>query len=177
MDANRYAPKRYLQPGCFEDVFLMYQGMTGSADQVSRTTLLTVWNERWKRYLLFRSEGQGKRCKQWAKLDQMRLEAGGVEERAAVITAKQEHIKDIMLDRDVSIRGNRLAEKHAASPNSDGFDQIVKITIDGVDQAKFRVPTNLASSVEFEACFRPQLHVVGVIIHGHLECYFIMNSD
>lgn len=87
------------------------------------------------------------------------------------------HICEVMNDRQVSIRGNRIAEADALAMKYDGFGQILKITIDGMDQAKFKCPRNLASSAEFESCWRPQLHVVGTIIHGHMECYFLMNAD
>jgi Flp pilus assembly protein TadB len=49
--------------------------------------------------------------------------------------------------------------------------------MDGMDQAKFRCPRNLASSAELAAAWRPQLHVVGAIVHGHLEAYFVMDND
>ena len=62
-------------------------------------------------------------------------------------------------------------------PTVDGINQLLKITIDGMDQAKFRCPRNLASSAEFDSCFRPQLHMVGTICHGHFEAYFIMDTD
>ena len=61
-------------------------------------------------------------------------------------------------------------------PSVDGINQLLKITIDGMDQAKFRCPRNLASSAEFESCFRPQLHMVGTICHGHFEAYSIMDT-
>ena len=119
----------------------------------------------------------GKRCKTCARLDQERLQVVTTEERAAVAELKRVHICEVMNDRQVSIRGNRVAEADALAMKPDGFGQILKITIDGMDQAKFRCPRNLASSAEFEACWRPQLHVVGTIIHGHMECYFLMNAD
>ena len=34
-----------------------------------------------------------------------------------------------------------------------------------------------ASSSDFQALWRPQLHVVGTIAWGYCECYYIMNSD
>eukprot|EP00974_Lingulodinium_polyedra_P028740 2767812-Lingulodinium_polyedra.AAC.1 len=64
-----------------------------------------------------------------------------------------------MAGRTVSVRTNRVAEEHSKTPSVDGVNQLLKITIDGMDQAKFRCPRNLASSAEFEACFRPQLHM------------------
>ena len=86
-------------------------------------------------------------------------------------------MKEVMEDRTVSVRGNRVAEECAKHPSIDGLGQELKMTIDGMDQAKFKVPRNTASSADLEPLWRPQLHVCGVIVHGHMECYFIMDSD
>lgn len=70
-----------------------------------------------------------------------------------------------------------LSEDAARKPTVDGLNQVVKITIDGMDQAKFKTPRNLASSKEWDKLWRPQLHVVGCIVHGHLETYWIMGPE
>ena len=93
-----------------------------------------------------RGIGQGQRCRTCAQLDEERLQAAGNDERFEVAAKKRKHIAEIMADRNVSIRGNRKAEKDAANPSVDGLGQILKITIDGMDQAKFTVPRNLATS-------------------------------
>ena len=46
-----------------------------------------------------------------------------------------------------------------------------------MDQAKFKDPRNLASSSQFSELWRPTLHMTGVIIHGFLELYIIMQPD
>jgi hypothetical protein len=175
--AEHYAPKRYLNPGCFEDLWMMHEVMEKVEDQVSKSTLRRVWCDRWKKFLPFRNVGQGKRCRVCAKIDQERVQATTTDERAAVAQEKKDHIRNVMADRVVSVRANRTAEQDAKQPTCDGIGQVLKITIDGMDQAKFRCPRNLASSAEFDACFRPQLHMVGTICHGHFEAYFIMDAD
>lgn len=174
---SRYVPKRYLNPGCFEDLWLAYQAQTDVANQVSKSTLLKVWHARWSKYLPFRNIGQGKRCRVCAVIDEERVQATSPDERAQVLKNKITHIQEISADRDVSVRGNRVAERDASQPSVDGINQILKVTIDGMDQAKFRTPRNLASSAEWSALWRPQLHVVGCIVHGHLEAYYIMDSS
>ena len=81
-----------------------------------------------------------------------------------------------MADCTVSVSANRAAAEHAQVPSVDGDNQLLKITINGMDQAKFRCPRNLAVSAEFDSCFRPQLHMVGTICHGHFEAYFIIDT-
>ena len=105
--------------------------------------------------MAFRRVGQGKRCKACVKIDEERLQATTAQERAAVAQEKNNHIKAIMADRTVSGRTTRAAEAHAQVPSVDGDNQLLTITINGMDQAKFRCPRNLASSAEFDSCFRP----------------------
>ena len=176
-DDAKFVPKRYLNPGTFEDIWILFQSTAPASEQISRSALYGCWSHRWKKYLQFRGIGQGKRCKICAALDERRMQATSEEEKAQVEEEKNDHINDVMASRNYSVRGNKQAVAHAGNPSQDGLDQLLKITIDGMDQAKFRVPRNLCSSAEFESLWRPQLHVVGTIVHGHLECYFIMDAD
>lgn len=174
---KRSVPCQYLNPGCFEDLFLQYETSTEPEERVSKSTLFSVWKRNWRRVLRFRNVGQGKRCKLCAKLDEERAQATTEEERVLIGQQKQAHIDEILADRAVTGRTINMAESDVSRPNDDGHDQLIAITIDGMDQAKFKVPRNLASSAEFESLWRPQLHVTGAICHGHLECYFIMGTD
>jgi hypothetical protein len=174
---KRCIPVLYLNPGCFEDLFLQYEASTEPVDRVSKSTLYKVWIRNWSRVMRFRNVGQGKRCKVCAKLDHERSQAVTEEERASIGKQKQEHINEVLADRGVTGRTINIAEADAANPNEDGHDQLLAITIDGMDQAKFKVPRNLASSAEFEALWRPPLHVTGVIVAGHIEAYFISDTD
>ena len=151
--------------------------MTPQCDQASRSTLWRAWTNRWDKYLRFRNIGQGKRCKICARLDEERTQAADLEERALLLEKKKEHVSQIMADRNVGMRATKVAERDARQPSADGRDQILRVTIDGMDQSKFKVPRNLASSAEFESLWRPQLHVVGAIAHGHMEAYFLMDAD
>ena len=51
--SGQYARKRYLSPGCFEDLFLMYEAMVPVKEQVSKSTLHRVWRTRWRKFLPF----------------------------------------------------------------------------------------------------------------------------
>ena len=147
------------------------------SESVSRNTLRSVWRSRWSKYIQFRSFGHGKRCDACARLDAQRTAATDPEEQLEIATLKQQHVDAVKADRLVSVRQNTITEQHAQHPTTDGFKQSIKITIDGMDQAKFKCPRNLANSSELEKLWRPVLHVTGCIVHGHLEAYFIMNPD
>ena len=174
---QRTVPCQYLNPGCFEDLWLQYEASTEPELRVSKSTLYKVWKQNWERVLRFRNVGQGKRCKVCARLDEERVQATTDEERMQIGRSKQEHIDEILADRAVTGRSIHIAEQDARKPNEDGHDKLMTITIDGMDQAKFKVPRNLSSSAEFESLWRPPLHVTGAIAHGHIEAYFILDTD
>ena len=56
---------------------------------------------------------------------------------------------------------------------------ILFLQLDGMDQAKFRCPRALPaqSTKLFETCWRPTLHVVGVLISGVVEAFYVMDTD
>ena len=92
---------------------------------------------------MFRNVGQMKRCKECARLDEMKSQAITQEERNTVAALKAAHIKEVMADRAINVRGNRISELDAQRPTADGHAQMVKLMLDGMDQAKFKVPRNL----------------------------------
>ena len=57
-DKGTYAPKRFLNPGKFEDLYRLHMHCQ---DPVSRSTLLHCWHQRWESMMPFRNFGQGKR--------------------------------------------------------------------------------------------------------------------
>ena len=133
---------------------------------MSRTTLFKVLKNRWATFLKFRDIGQGKRCNTCAALDEERLQATSQEEKDEINKSKHWHIEEIKATRIISMRGNTLATKDAKHPSMDGMDRMMKITVDGMDQAKFRLPRNINASAEFESLWRPQQHVVGCTVQA-----------
>ena len=90
--------------------------------------------------LVFRHSGQGKRCTICACLDEELLHASTAEAKQVVMAKKKQHIDSVMADHAVNVRGNALAEMHARNPSPFGHDTILKLVVDGMDQAKFRTP-------------------------------------
>ena len=104
------------------------------AKAVSKTTFFNVWNSHWCHFLKFRNTGQGKRCKKCAIFDEERVQATTATEKARVSQQKYQHIKEVMMDRAIDMRGNMLGQSHATS-TSDGHGKLLKLSIDGMDQA------------------------------------------
>ena len=88
-----------------------------------------------------------KRCKDCCKFDELRAQATSTAEREEVAKLKAQHIREIQADRAVNTRGNRLSELDARNPTCDGVGQLIKVQLDGMDQAKWKVPRNLGGWV------------------------------
>ena len=107
----------------------------------------------------------------------MAFRAHSLPEKQEHQEAKQQHITEVKLDREASSRTNHLSEQACKNPSTDGYNQLLKITMDGMDQSKFKVPRNIASNAEWADSWRPMLHFVGAIHHEHGEYYFVMPTD
>ena len=101
---------------------------------VSKATFYRVWTQHWCHFLKFRNTGQGKRCKKCAIFDEQRMQATTTTEKALITQQKYQHIKEVMKDRAIEVRGNMLGQSHARS-TSDGHGKLLKLSIDGMDQA------------------------------------------
>ena len=75
-------------------------------------------------------------------------------------------MSSMFCDRRLETRLNALSELSCKEGSGQMCGRVLKIDADGCDQAKFRVPRNLASSKEFEHLWRPQLHLTGIIAWG-----------
>ena len=88
-----------------------------------------------------------------------------MEEKASIEKARDVHLASMFADRKLEARVNMLSESSTAEGCP--FDgRILKCDLDGMDQAKFRVPRNVESSKQLEPLWRPQLHVTGAIVWG-----------
>ena len=123
----------------------MYNVDQSEADPVSRSTFIKCYKAHWAKVLIFRNIGQGKRCKVCARLDAERLLAMSKQERQELMQRKQCHIDEVMADRAINVRGNKIAELDTQKPNGHGEGQLLNSTIDGMGQSKFKCPRNLAN--------------------------------
>ena len=118
--APRVVPKRYLNPGTAESLWKQYESdQHGPAGPVSRSCFLKRYNSVWAKVLVFRNVGQGKRCKDCARLDQLWAEAVDLDEKDNIIAEKKAHIEAVKADRLVNTRGNAMSEHDARHPSGD----------------------------------------------------------
>ena len=162
------APRRFFNPGTFEDIFNSHKFDKGD-EAVARSTLKRCFDERWGQFISWRNVGQGKRCKRCAECDERRLKATSQEEKKECDAEKFQHVDETKLDREASSRTSQLSRHACLNPTTDGFNHVAKITLDGFDQAKCKVPRNIASNAEWADSWRPALHFVGAIYHDRKE--------
>ncbi|CAK0906532.1 unnamed protein product [Prorocentrum cordatum] len=133
-------PKRYLDPGIVESLWQGCKLDVPTLQQVSESTFKKRYNDAWKRILVHRNVGQGKRCTICSRLGEERALAVAEEAKAVVMNEKKKHIDSVMRDRAVNVRGNAIAEMNARNPTPHGLSPIIKVAVDGMDQAKFKTP-------------------------------------
>lgn len=79
-------------------------------------------------------------------------------ERSTLERGQKQHLLNVHQYRLIQQRLNVLSETAGSN--------ILKVDLDGLDQSKTKFPRNLQSSKTLASCWRPQLHLVGVIAWG-----------
>lgn len=129
-----------------------------------------------------KSAGQHPNCDLCVLFKKQLRAAKGCDERRLVLDDYCKHLLDQWLDRqadgnntEVSLACRRLLDNGQLLANLGRDLSHVVIRIDGVDQAKFRVPRVLRTTHDFDKLVRPALHVQGAWCHGF--CFHLAVSD
>ena len=148
-----------------------------STPPVSQSTFNTVWKQDWKKAIKIRGESLHARCDECARLSQLRKKAETEAQKLQIQEGLATHLQHVFADRaaDEKLAKFSQASNHASS--SERSSRIIKIDLDGMDQAKFKVPRNLDTTHKFAQLWRPQLHVVCAIAHGVGKYFFAYDSD
>ena len=91
-------------------------------------------------------------------------------ERDAILKGHTEHLQVVQNYRHCQTRYNHLSEDACdptkTTPGSDiNHGSLIKLDIDYVDQAKFRLP-RVEHTKATDKLWRPQLHTAGILIWG-----------
>jgi hypothetical protein len=158
------------------DSFRTHVGSNGDLRVASYATFVRVYRQEWKQALKIRRLTQHARCKDCARFSRMLEKAMG-QEKLDIERARQSHLASMFADRRLETRLNSLSE----ASTKEGCVQsarVLKLDIDGMDQAKFRLPRNVGhNSKSLADVWRPAQHVVGIIVWGVMESYVIMDAD
>lgn len=126
-----------------------------------------------------KDQGGGQKCSACAELSERRSQCSTTEERKQVDAEKQQHIDIVKADRAINQRGNKRASAENNFLKATADKNILKIMIDGMDQSKFSLPRHgrMVGTADFSKLWRPAIHVVGVLVWGLWEMYFLMEAD
>ena len=102
------------------------------------------------------------RCDQCAEFS-ARIGTCSDAERPKVEMAQRRHIDEVKAMRTLQ---SRLGCLSAESTASVGSQSLLKIDLDGLDQAKTKWPRNLSAAKQLSTLWRPNLHLVGFVAHG-----------
>ena len=172
--------RRWLPHMSMRELFEWYRfhGQPDQQDQKARyTAFRQCWHKTWCNMLKIREVAQHARCETCARLSREAKTNTNAEERRAAEVALRVHRQRNMADRAVDQRLTVLSEMSTAPDGGGKESRILHVKIDGMDQAKFRCPRNMASSKGWASLWRPTLHCVGVLVEGVLKAYYITDAD
>ncbi len=129
----------------------------------------------WRNALKFRRVSQHAKCSTCARLHKLRKDATTAAERDAVRADLDKHLRAMFMDRAMDARYGKLSEESARGTVTTGT--ILSLAMDGMDQAKFKVPRNVCNAKELENLWRPVLHATGVLAEGVGEFYYLAEGD
>ena len=143
------------------------EGAGISAEQkASSRTFRDIYDQRWAAVLQMRELTQHARCTQCAEFSARIRRATMMNERAALEKAQQAHIINVKQFQQIQTRLQALSEVATSGEGADLQASVLKLDLDGLDQAKTRYPRNMSSSKSLSGLWRPQIHLVGCIIWG-----------
>ena len=106
--------------------------MKGNA--VGKTSFNEGWRK-WNKCLAFRNYGQGKRCRECARLDQERLQSTTEPDKMLIANQKRAHLLGIKQDRRIDMRTSEQSNSDALKLSETSSGLLLKLSIDGMDQA------------------------------------------
>ena len=139
--------KKWLGPTTLTDLYAIYElKMRDGADKASFAVFKREWNSKWKNVIGIRRVGQH------ASLDKALRICQDKTKKDMLLAERQEHLRSMLADRDLERRLNTMSENSCSGqcnePGQMDIDggHILKIDIDGMDQATWKCPCNLESS-------------------------------
>lgn len=172
------APKRYLNFSSYRELWSHYQQDTDALVRISKSCFLSCYKSNWEKVMPLHPQKTHSKCTTCAQLAEERQQCLSKHDTDLVDARKTAHINSTMSDRQVNIRGNRLASRPENYKDS-GPDTVMKLMIDGMDQAKCLLPRpkNFLGTSSWSQLWKPAQHVTGVIAFGLLEVYFLLPPD
>ena len=171
-------PRRWLPPGKKIHLWMEYRMLRKNAGQPAAgyTTFLETWRAVFASGTLRMRKAHGMHavcqvCEGYKK--ELRCYRGSPVAHEQTMNLYTEHLVTQWLDRQVADHMRDMSESCCRGLANGHFvaslavsSSVLTICVDGMDQAKFRIPRQKVRSHAFERLYRPALHVQGVWAHG-----------
>ncbi|CAE7343604.1 unnamed protein product, partial [Symbiodinium necroappetens] len=117
------------------------------------------------------------RCATCSRFSQRIKNALAEADKIPLQRAQEQHINQVMSHRTLCTRLNHLSEESTSRPGISDPTGILKIDLDGADQSKTLLPKGLDNNKFLSSLWRAQLHVMGALVHGVAEIYYLVSPD
>ena len=144
----------------------------------SYITFFRCCNEHWKECLKFRLMIMQSKCDACERFKCLRRRAVTLEHSDALRTEYLEHIQSTFHDRAVDERIQKAA--YDAATTVDGVPlarSILNVDVDAMEAMKFKCPRNIGAAKSLSQLWRPQQHMVGSIVDGCSDHYWLVPPD
>ncbi len=175
----RLAGKRYVNFSSLLDFYAFYKADVATEEAVSRSTFDRCYNRSWNKHLILRSPSGGNKCSICLRLEEERSQASNEAERMQIDLQRQQHLDICKRDRAVNTRGNLKGADLKNFQPANRHQGFLKLMLDGMDQQKFSMPRarKLQGTADYGKAWKANCHVVGCILWGIAEIYFLMPMD
>jgi hypothetical protein len=150
--------------------YVFWHKHSREGDPASDSTFRRVWKSSWRGVLRIRHVQQHARCTECSRLCAMREKAPTQDEKDDLMQKLMDHRKLVFADRRSDAHLDTLAAE-GSQAGAHLTSTVLKIDLDGMDQAKFRVPRNTALVKSHDNLWRPTLHLVGCLVPGVVEAW------
>ena len=169
-------PTRYIPNQRLTEMYEQYK-LLNQRHPASFRTFLKVYHQSWSKSLRIRGVAQHAACTDCERFKTYLRSASNSAQRRQLKEEYSRHIADVKLDRLVQSRIVQASEASLARGAKQDEKSCLSVTIDGMDQAMFRIPRNQRMTKEWASLFRPCMHMLGCVVDGALEGYFYCHQD
>ena len=135
--------KKWLSPTTLADLYAFYElKIQDGDDKACFSTFKRQWRTKWNQVLGIRRVGQHARCNECARLEKALGICQDKTKKDMLLAGRQEHLRSMLADRDLARRLNIMSENSCSDQCKLEGGHLLKIDIDGMDQAKWTCPHN-----------------------------------